>query len=160
MAGSFNYGMAPAKHGLLSADILYSRKMKSRNSRVTVTRDTEKYKETDEAKQKKNQRGLGHKSCHHFIAFHGVPASGNKSFKGKWCHLNFLTVMWIYSPLADSRRVSGDAVTSARVGREVNGVSCQNQWPLGCSQTVPVPVSGAQSQAQSQARALQVLKAH
>lgn len=40
------------KHGLLSADILYSRKMKSRNSYVRVTWDVEKYKETDEAKQK------------------------------------------------------------------------------------------------------------
>lgn len=53
MAGSFNYGMAAVKHGLLSADILYSRKMKSWNSCVRVTRDTEKYKETDEANQKK-----------------------------------------------------------------------------------------------------------
>lgn len=40
------------KHGLLSADILYSRKMKSRNSYVRVTWETEKYKETDEEKKK------------------------------------------------------------------------------------------------------------
>lgn len=45
--------MAAVKHGLLSADILYCRKMKSGNSCVTVTWDTEKYKETDKAKQKK-----------------------------------------------------------------------------------------------------------
>jgi len=76
------------KHGLLSADILYSRKMKSGNSYVRVTWDTEKYKETDEAKQnnKKNQHGLDLKSCRHFIVFHRVPALGNNRFKGKWCH--------------------------------------------------------------------------
>lgn len=61
------------KHGLLSADILYSRKMKSRNSYVRATRDTEKYKETDEAKQK-TQRGSSPRSCHHFIVFQKVEA--------------------------------------------------------------------------------------
>lgn len=81
MAGSFNYGMAAVKHGLLSADILYGRKMKSGNSCVRVTRDTEKYKETDEAKQKKNQRGLGPKSCHHFIVYHGVEHWGTGVLK-------------------------------------------------------------------------------
>lgn len=43
------------KHGLLSADILYSRKMKSRNSSVRVTWDMKKYKGTDEAKQTKKK---------------------------------------------------------------------------------------------------------
>lgn len=61
------------KHGLLSADILYSRKMKSRNSYVRATWDTEKYKETDEAKQK-TQRGSGPRSCHHLIVFQKVEA--------------------------------------------------------------------------------------
>lgn len=147
------------KHGLLSADILYCRKMKSRNSSVRVTWDMKKYKGTDEAKQKKNQHGLGPKSCHHFIVFHRVPALGNNSFKEEWCHMKFATVVQFLSPLADLGRVLGDAVTRSQVGRgEVNGANCQNKRPPGCSLTVLTLVLGGQ--AQSQATALHVSKAN